>query len=108
MHSKLASAFGQGATSPRSSASFDELARNSARAGVTVMQPAEVRDRIHGAIAILDSSRLRRVAVQRLVAPRAVVVRDVLAEDLPQVRLVERCDAVPGAMRFHVRLLRWA
>ena len=61
------------------------------------MQPAEMRERVDGAIAVIDGARLRRVAVERLMASRVVVVRDVLIEDLAQVRLVQRHQVV-GAL----------
>jgi len=59
-----------------------------------VVQPAEVRDGVDGAVAVFDGARLRRVAVQRLMAARAVVVRDILAEELAQVRFVQRHQVV--------------
>jgi len=43
-------------TRPRSSGSRDE--RNSARAAVIVVQPAEVRDGVHGPVAVLDHDLL--------------------------------------------------
>ena len=43
---------------------IDRGVRNSARAPVFVVQPADVRDRVDGAIAVFDGARLGRVAVE--------------------------------------------
>ena len=54
---------------PRGSASCPTgRVRVSARATVFVVQPAEMRDRVDGAVAIFDHARLGRAPIQRRVA----------------------------------------
>ena len=43
---------------------IEEWTRDSARAAVFVMQPAEMRDRVDGAVAVFYGARLGRVAVE--------------------------------------------
>ena len=45
-------------------------------------------------VAVFDLPRLRRIAVQRHVAARLVVVGHVLAEHAPQVTFAERDDVI--------------
>ena len=59
-----------------------------------MVQPAEVRDGVDGAVAVQNVARLRRIAVERLVAARAVVVLDILSQGLAQVRFVERDEVI--------------
>ena len=84
----------------------------SRRAGVPVMQPADVREGDHAALTRwFDLTRDRRVAVERQVASRLVVVREVRGQDPQQVRFVEHDHVVQAfaANRadesLHVRVL---
>ena len=59
-----------------------------------MMEPAEMRDRDNGAIALLNGARQRRVAVQRQVRPRLIVVDRVALQPSAQVALTERDDVI--------------
>jgi len=59
-----------------------------------MVQSAEIRPRHDRARSVLDRARLRRVAAERLVATRRVVVLDVLAQHGAKVALAERDDVV--------------
>ena len=67
-----------------------------------MVQPAEVRDRDGGAVAVLDIARFRRVAVQRLMAARLVVVLDVLTKHVAEVVFAPRDDVVGALARGRV------
>ena len=68
--------------------------RVSARATVFVMKPAAMRDGVDGAVAVFDGARFRRVAMQRHVEARRVVVLDVRAQHAPHMLLPPRDDVV--------------
>ena len=68
---------------------------------VSVMKPAEMRDR--NDIALLNGARLRRVAVQRQVRTRLVVVGRVATEDTDQMTFAEG-DVGEASLRRALRV----
>ena len=64
------------------------------RSFVAIMEPAEHRDRHHGALALRGARTLRRLERQGPVWAGGVVVRDVLLHHATQMPLTERDDVV--------------
>ena len=66
----------------------------SGRSGVAVVQAAEMGDGTDGVGATLDFARLGRVAFEREMAARTVVLLSVPAQDAAQVRFAQGDDVV--------------
>lgn len=78
------------------------------------MKSAELRDRDDCAtLPRFDLPRLRGILLQGKVRTRAVVVREVVAQDSPQMLLVEHDDVIEALSAdgtdhaFHERALPW-
>ena len=68
--------------------------RSSGSARVAVVQATEDGCRDDRPVAVFDFPRLRRIPLERHVAPRLVVVGHVLPQHAPQVTFAERDDVI--------------